>query len=120
MANQTGIQITIKAWLPTGKTLDEQFEALSIVKNAHATSDYAALLKAAKIEGVQTEQKTRRFEDQPQGQQQSGEQQQGEQTQQQEQASEQAQEPAGADNGEHPLTAAIKADRAKETKPKAA
>lgn len=91
MANQTGIQITIKAWLPTGKSLDEQYEALTIVKTAHASSDYAELLKAAKIEGVQTEQKTRRFEDVPQGEKQepAGEQPQGEQQQEQEPAANQ-------------------------------
>ncbi|MDX8492931.1 hypothetical protein RFN29_15235 [Mesorhizobium sp. VK22B] len=66
MANQTGIAIVIKAFLPTGKSLDEQFAALSIVKTAHETSDYSALLKAASIEEVKTEQKTRRIEDQPQ------------------------------------------------------
>lgn len=64
MANQTGIAIVIKAFLPTGKTLDEQFNALSIVKEAHATGDYATLLKAATVEDVKTEQKTRRIEDQ--------------------------------------------------------
>ncbi|SDL06831.1 hypothetical protein SAMN05428953_12640 [Mesorhizobium muleiense] len=66
MANQTGIAIVIKAFLPTGKTLDEQFNALSIVREAHATGDYATLLKAATVEDVKTEQKTRRIEDQPQ------------------------------------------------------
>lgn len=60
--NQTGIAIVIKAWLPAGKTLDEQFEALSIVKQAHATGDYAPLLAAASVEEVKTEQKTRRVE----------------------------------------------------------
>lgn len=68
MANQTGIAIVIKAFLPTSKSLDEQFAALSIVKTAHETSDYSALLKAASIEEVKTEQKTRRIEDQPQTQ----------------------------------------------------
>lgn len=63
MANQTGIAIVIKAFLPTGKTLDEQFNALTIVKNAHETGDYSALLKAASVEDVKTEQKTRRVED---------------------------------------------------------
>ncbi len=66
MVNQTGIAIVIKAFLPTGKTLDEQFEALSKVKNAHETGDYSALLKAAKIDEVKTEQKTRRIDDAPQ------------------------------------------------------
>lgn len=59
--NQTGIAIVIKAWLPAGKTLDEQFEALSIVKQAHETGDYSALLTASSVEEVKTEQKTRRM-----------------------------------------------------------
>lgn len=63
--NQTGIAIVIKAFLPTGSTIDEQFAALSIVKDAHASGDYTALLKAAKVEEVKTEQKTRRVEDEP-------------------------------------------------------
>lgn len=63
--NQTGIAIVIKAWLPAGKTLDEQFEALSLVKNAHETSDYSALLAASRVEEVKTEQKTRRMEETP-------------------------------------------------------
>lgn len=61
MANQTGIAIVIKAFLPTGKSLDEQFAALSAVKTAHETGDYSELLKAATIEEVKTEQKTRRI-----------------------------------------------------------
>lgn len=60
--NQPGVAITIKAFLPTGKTLDEQFEALSIVKTAHETSDYSALLQAAHDVEVKTESKTRRIE----------------------------------------------------------
>ena len=65
MANLQVINIVIKAYLPTGKTLDEQFEALSKVKEAHKTGDYSELLKVATIEEVKTEQKTRRFEDAP-------------------------------------------------------
>jgi hypothetical protein len=64
-SNVSGIAITIRAFLPTGKTLDEQFEALSLVKAAHASGDYSALLEAAKIDEVKTEQKVRRVEDQP-------------------------------------------------------
>lgn len=64
-SNVQGIAITIKAFLPTGKTLDEQFEALSLVKTAHASGDYADLLKAAKIDEVKTEQRVRRIEDAP-------------------------------------------------------
>lgn len=65
MSNVTGIAIVIKAFLPTGKTLDEQFAALSIVKAAHETGDYAPLLAAANIDEVKTEQKTRRMDDAP-------------------------------------------------------
>jgi hypothetical protein len=60
--NQNIIAITIKAALPTGKTLDEQFAALSIVKQAHETGDYAPLLKAAQDVEIKTEAKTRRVE----------------------------------------------------------
>lgn len=63
--NQTGIAITIKAWLPTGKTLDEQLASLTIVKTAHETGDYAPLLAAAQIEAVQTDSKTRRVGETP-------------------------------------------------------
>jgi len=34
MANQNGIAVTIKGFLPTGKTMDEQFEAMSLVRAA--------------------------------------------------------------------------------------
>lgn len=63
--NQSGIAIVIKAFLPTGKTLDEQFAALSTVKTAHETGDYAALLKAAHDVEIKTEAKTRRVEEHP-------------------------------------------------------
>jgi hypothetical protein len=59
-----GIEITIKAFLRTGKTLDEQYAALTLVKDAHASGDYSEVLKSSKIE-VKAEQKTRRFEDEP-------------------------------------------------------
>lgn len=64
--NQTGIAIVIKAFLPIGKTLDEQLEALTLVKTSHETGDYAALLAAAGIDEVKTEQKTRRVDGEPQ------------------------------------------------------
>ena len=63
--NQPGIAISIKGFLPTGKTLDEQFAALTIVKTAHETGDYSELLKAAHDVEVKTEQKTRRVEEKP-------------------------------------------------------
>lgn len=61
--NQTGIAIVIKAFLPIGKDLDEQLAALTLVKTAHETSDYSALLAAAHVDEVKTEQKTRRVEE---------------------------------------------------------
>lgn len=61
--NQSGIAIVIKAFLPTGKTLDEQFAALSLVKQARESGDYAALLEAAIDVDVKTEAKTRRVEE---------------------------------------------------------
>lgn len=61
--NQQGIAIVIKAFLPTGKTLDEQFNALTIVKTAHETGDYSPLLAASQDVEVKTEQKTRRIEE---------------------------------------------------------
>lgn len=60
--NQTGIAITVKAFLPIGKTLDEQLAALTLVKTAHETGDYAPVLKAAIVEEVKSEQKVRRMD----------------------------------------------------------
>lgn len=60
-----GIAITIKAFLPTGSTIDEQFATLGMVKDAHASGDYSAVLKVAKIDEVKSEQKTRRVDDEP-------------------------------------------------------
>ena len=48
--NQQGIAISIKAFLPMGRALDDQLAALNLVKTAHETGDYAALL-AARTEG---------------------------------------------------------------------
>lgn len=61
--NQTGIAIIIKAFLPIGKTLAENLAALNLVNDSHISKDYAELLKAAVIDSVKTEQKTRRVED---------------------------------------------------------
>ena len=60
-----GIAITIKAFLPTGKTIDEQFETLSLMKKAHETGDYSEVLKRANVDEIKAEQKTRRIEDEP-------------------------------------------------------
>ena len=61
--NITGIAISIKSFLPIGATLDSQLEALTMVKDAHSSGDYGALLSAAKVEEVKTEQKTRRMDE---------------------------------------------------------
>lgn len=63
MANQTGIAITIKAFLVTGKSLDEQLKSLTMVHDAHASGDYTELLKISTIDEVKTEQKTRRVDE---------------------------------------------------------
>lgn len=65
MANQTGVAIYIKAFLPTGKTLDEQFEALSLIKEAKTTGKFDAVLAQAIDVEVRTESKTRRIEEAP-------------------------------------------------------
>lgn len=60
--HQTGIAIVIKGFLPMGSSIDEQFQALSIVKAAHESGDYSKLLKVAHDVEVKTENKTRRVE----------------------------------------------------------
>lgn len=60
--NQQGIAISIKAFLPMGRALDDQLAALNLVKTAHETGDYAALLAASQDVEVKTEQKTRRVD----------------------------------------------------------
>lgn len=63
--NQTGVQIVIKAWLPVTGSISEQITKLQMVETAHTTGDYAELLKAATVEDIKAEQKTRRIEDAP-------------------------------------------------------
>jgi hypothetical protein len=60
MALENGIAITIRAFLHTGKTLDEQFAALTMMKDAHASGDYSKVLAAAQIDEIKAEPKTRR------------------------------------------------------------
>lgn len=60
MALENGIAITIRAFLHTGKTLDEQFAALTMMKEAHETGDYSKVLAAAQIDEIKAEPKTRR------------------------------------------------------------
>lgn len=61
--NTSVIDITIKAFLPTGKTIDDQVKALTAVKEAHESGDYTELLKMATIENVKAKQVTRRIDD---------------------------------------------------------
>lgn len=110
MANQTGIAIVIKAWLPVSGSISEQIAKLQLVETAHASGDYAELLKAATVEDIKTEQKTRRIEDQPQTQQQETA---GEPQTEQAQADTEVPPPLPDDNS-HPLSDAIKADRSKD------
>lgn len=65
MANQSGIAITIKAFLPTGSTIDENFAAYGLVKAAHESGDYSKLLASAIDVKVKTDQQTRRVPDAP-------------------------------------------------------
>lgn len=60
MALENGIAITIRAFLHTGKTLDEQFAALTMMKDAHASGDYSKVLAVAQIDEIKAEPKTRR------------------------------------------------------------
>ena len=61
--NQNGIAISLKAFVPMGKTIDEQLEVLMLVKQCHETGNYAPLLERAIVDAVKAEQKTRRVED---------------------------------------------------------
>ena len=63
MANVNGIEIKLKAFLPTGKTLEEAHAALTLVKTAKDTGDYAPVLAAAMFDEIRVEQKTRREAD---------------------------------------------------------
>lgn len=61
--NQSGIAIVIRAFLPMGKTLDDQLNALTLVKKAHESGDYSGVLAVAQIEDVKADKKTRRIDD---------------------------------------------------------
>jgi hypothetical protein len=65
MANQNGIEINARFWLPTGETVDEQIVNLSLVKAARETKDYSALFAKGTLEAIKTDIKTRRVKDEP-------------------------------------------------------
>ena len=50
MANQNGIAVTIKGFLPTGKTLEEQFEAMSLVRAAQGDVSQLPMLAVEMID----------------------------------------------------------------------
>lgn len=61
MANQNGIAVTIKGFLPTGKTLDEQFSAMSLVRAAQGnTYEIAELINSLTDFSFDAQMKTRR------------------------------------------------------------
>ena len=67
MANQNGIAVTIKGFLPTGKTLDEQFHAMSLVRGAQDDdSAMAELINSLTDFTFDAQMKTRR-EPKPEG-----------------------------------------------------
>lgn len=67
MANQTGIAIVIKAFLPIGKSFDEQFAAMKKVNDAHESGEYGDVLTACGPDNIEikAERKTRRVDDTP-------------------------------------------------------
>jgi hypothetical protein len=60
MANKTGIAITIKAFIETGKDMASQFKAMSAVMSAKDSGDYNELFKLVTVEEMKSEQVTRR------------------------------------------------------------
>lgn len=64
--NQTGLAITIKAFLVLKPNdINQNLAALTLAKEAHETGNYSALIAAASIDEVKVEQKSRRVEDAP-------------------------------------------------------
>lgn len=63
MANQTGIAFALKGFMPLGKSIDEQLEALGALKAAHESGDYSAILPKLTDVEVSAEQKTRRVKE---------------------------------------------------------
>lgn len=61
--NQSGVEITIKAFLPTGKTVDQQFSALTLIKEAKETGDFSAMIGACEDVSIKTTVRSRRVEE---------------------------------------------------------
>ena len=62
---EKGIAIYIKGFLPHGDSVDEQLDALTLVKRAHESGDYSAVLAKSKIDEVKTTPTTRVADDTP-------------------------------------------------------
>lgn len=62
---QAGLVISIKAFIPLTRDLNQNLEALTLAKVAHETGDYSALIAAAQVDEVKVEQRSRRVEDAP-------------------------------------------------------
>ena len=58
--NQSGIVVKIEAFIPTGSTIDEAYQALSVVRDAQESGDYSNVLAHAKIDNVTVKQISRR------------------------------------------------------------
>ena len=67
MANQNGIAITIKGFLPTGTTLEEQFAAMSLVRAAQGDFSQLADLALEMTEVTFDAQIKTRREPKPEG-----------------------------------------------------
>ena len=67
MANQNGIAITIKGFLPTGKTLEEQFAAMSLVRGAQDDDNAMAELISSLTDFTFDAQIKTRREPKPEG-----------------------------------------------------
>ncbi len=57
---QQGVEITIRAFLPVGKSLEEQHDALTLVKEAKTSGKFDALLDKSLDLVVKTEMRNRR------------------------------------------------------------
>jgi hypothetical protein len=62
---QPGLVISIKAFIPLTRDLNQNLEALTLAKQAHETGDYSHLIAAATVDEVKVEQRSRRVEDAP-------------------------------------------------------
>ena len=59
MAKQNGFEISIKAFIPAGKTTEEQFAVLSAIKDAKTSGKFDAVMAGAVDVEVKTEGKNR-------------------------------------------------------------